>query len=241
MPPKLEWSDTLGRLTRTEPLPEQGTLTWDLVRAAILEGRAEEAIAWLRYIQDGENYVKPGGRAMGTSIQGQLTYVAERWGEPHVEGALRYWRRKLIDAGDEPTYRMSPLERLRFHAETERADYAGGPEGFRVVEEPDRYVIEASTCGGCLPMRRTAEPGPGRTSTGYAWSWGMAGVPYFLAHQCLWWEVMAIEDIGYPVRVHEWSDDPAAPCRIAFYKEPGLIPEHYFTRVGMTRDPARFR
>ena len=240
MPPKLEWSNALGRVTRTEPLSEQGVLTWDLIRTAILEGKPDEAIEWLRYIKDAENYVKPGGRAMGAIIQGQLAYIAERWGEPHVEGALRYWRRQLIDAGDEPTYRMTPLERLQLHTETERADYAGGLEGFRVIEEPDRYVLEANPCGSCLPMRRTIEAGPGRTSRGYPWSWGMAGIPYFLAHHALWWEVMSIEDIGYPVRVHEWSDDPDAPCRIAFYKEPALIPEQFFTRVGAKKDPSRF-
>ena len=85
MSPKLEWSDALGRLTRTEPVEEQGVLTWDLVRTAILEGKADEGLEWLQYIQDSENYAKPGGRPMAASIQRQLGYIAEQYGEEYVE------------------------------------------------------------------------------------------------------------------------------------------------------------
>ena len=243
MAPKLEWSDALGRMTRTEPLPEQGILTWDLVRTAILEGNGADAIAWLRYIQTGENYVTPQGRVMAGSVQNQLSYISRRWGEDHVEGALRYWRRKLIDAGDEPTYAMTPLERLQHHTEMERADYGGGAAGFTIVEESDRYVMTADRCSGCRQVRPNP-PAPlpdGATTKPFSWSWGQTGIPYYTAHLCLWWEVMAIEDIGYPVRIHEIVDDDSQSCRVSFYKSPELIPESHFTRVGARRDPARFR
>lgn len=244
MPPKLEWSAALGRMTRTEPVEEQGILTWDLVRTAILEGKPDEAIAWLRYIQQDENYVKPGGRRASAGVQAQLAYVAERWGEEQVESTLRYWRRKLIDAGNEPTYALSPLERVHHHVEMERADYGGGAEGVAVREEADRYVLTAEPCGSCIGLRHipvTEVPASGTTRRGYNWSWGQAGVPYFTAHQCLWWEVMAIEDIGYPVRIHEWTDDAGQSCHILFYKDPALIPDQYFERVGAKKDPSRFR
>ncbi|MDA0302125.1 MAG: hypothetical protein O2822_06315 [Chloroflexi bacterium] len=242
MPPILEWSEGLGRLTRTEPVEDQGVLTWDLVRRAILDGRPDEAIAWLRYIQDGENYVRPGGRPMSMSIQGQLAYIGRRWGEDHVESALRYWRRKLIVAGGESTYAMTPLQRLQHHVEVERADYAGGQQGLRVHEEADRYVLTAERCAGCLGHRSLAADAAteGVTSRPRVWSWGEAGIPYFTAHLCLWWEVMAIEDIGYPVRIHEVAEDAARGCRVLFYKTPEAIPEACFTRVGATRDPSRF-
>ncbi len=246
MSPKLEWSDALGRLTRTEAVEEQGILTWDLVRTAILEGKADEALDWLQYIQDGENYTKPGGRPVASSTQGQLAYIAERYGEEYVEGALRYWRRKLIDAGGEPSYQMTPLERLQYHAEMERADYSGlDGVGFDVTEEADRYVMSLDPCGGCGKLRRLEADDAGaavaKTSKPYAWSWGRADVPYYCAHNCLWWEIMSIEDIGYPVKVYEWSEDVAQPCRVFFYKDPSLIPEQYFARAGFEKDPAKFK
>ncbi|MBI2165747.1 MAG: hypothetical protein HYU29_05020 [Chloroflexi bacterium] len=248
MPPKLEWSKYLGRKTRTEPVEEQGVLTWDLVREAILQGKTEEALEWLRYIKEGENYVKPSGGEISPArtIWHELSYIVETYGEEHVEKALRWWRRKLIEAGHEPTYDMSPLERLQYHAEMERADYSG-PNGrrFDVTEEADRYVMELNPCGSCGRLRRAEAEAKGlklgKTSKAYPWSWGKANVPYLCAYNCLWWEVMSIEDIGYPVKVYEWSEDPYKPCRVYFYKDPLKVPEQYFTRVGKKRDPSRFK
>lgn len=237
MPPKLEWSTALGRMARTERVEEQGILTWDLVRTAILEGKPEDAIAWLHYLQESEGAVKPAHRPASTGIQSQLAYIAEKYGEEHIEGTLRYWRRKLIDAGNEPTYSLSPLERVQYHTELERADSVT----VTLREESDRYVMSADRCAGCIALRGTSVPTTGATKRPYSWSWGAAGVPYFTAHQCIWWEIMAIEDIGYPVRIHEWTDDPGQPCRILFYKNPALIPDEYFARVGAKKDPARFR
>ena len=138
---------------------------------------------------------------------------------------------------------MSPLERVQHHMEMERADYGGGAEGVTAREESDRYVMTANRCAGCLGLVGApvaGSPTTGVTTRPYDWSWGQAGIPYFTAHQCLWWEVMAIEDIGYPVRIHEWSTDPGRSCRILFYKNPALIPDQYFERVGATKDPTRF-
>lgn len=241
MAPKLEWSEALGRITRTESIAEQGILTWDLVRDAIAGGRPEEAVRWLRYIKDGENHVKP-GRANQSMlyIQALLTYIGGRYGEEHVEAALRWWRRKLLVAGHEPSYDMTPLERVRYHAEMARADYSGlRSEAVDVLEEDDRYVMVLDCCGGCGKMRRAEVEGRGpklgMTSRSHPWSWGRANVPYYCAHHCLWWEVMSTEDLGYPLRIHGWSDDPRKPCPVYFYKDPGRIPESYFARIGKTR------
>ena len=243
--PKLEWSTALGRLTRTEPLSEQGIITWDLVRDAIRQGKSEEAIQWLRYIRDGENYVTPESPGFLYTIEGQLTYIAKHFGEGHLEKVLREWQRKFIDAGADPTYCLSPLERLQYHAELERADYSGPKgKGFEIIEEADRYVMVLDPCGSCGRMRREeAKGGPplGKTRKGYPWSWGKANVPYFCVRDCLWWELMAIEDIGYPVKIYEWSEDPQRPCKVFFYKKPELIPDVYFTRLGMKKDTTQFR
>ena len=245
MAPKLEYSKSLGKMVRTESLDEQGILTWDLVRDAILDSKPDEAIEWLRYIRDSEG-PGPKGPGSGGGAQRQLAYIANKYGEEHVQKAIRWWRKKLMDAGNEPTYCMTPLERAQFHGDMERAAYSG-PEGekFEVKQEKDRYVMTLDPCGACGKARRAEVEGAGaklgKTSKRYKWSWGKANVPYYCAHNCVWWEVMAIEDIGYPVMIYEWSEDPNEPCKVYFYKDPNLIPEKYFTRLGFKKDPKRFK
>ncbi len=103
-------------------------------------------------------------------------------------------------------------------------------------------------CGSGGRMRRTGEidkipprDGPpfnlGRTKKAWPWSWSKAGVPYYCVHCCIWSEIIPTELNGYPTRVTLWNEDPEKPCRWAFYKKPDLIPEEYFTRIGMKRDP----
>lgn len=246
MGPRLEWSEHLGRLSRTEPVSEQGILTWDLVRDAILHDDPEAALEWLRYIKEGENYVKPDQNRVVFTIQQGLTFIAEHYGEEHVERLLRWWRRKLIVAAKEPTYSLTPLERLQYHAEMERADYSG-PDGksFSVWEEEGRYVMELNPCGSCGRMRRDelsgTGPALGKTSRAHPWSWQKASVPYYCTHNCIWWEIMSIEDIGYPAKIYDWSEDPEKACRVFFYKDPLKIPEEYFTRVGLKKDPSKYK
>jgi hypothetical protein len=49
-----------------------------------------------------------------------------------------------------------------------------------------------------------------------------------------------IELRGYPVRITLVGDKPEDPCVHLFYKKPELIPEEYFTRIGMKKDPSKF-
>ena len=242
MPPRLGWSEALGRLTRVEPLEEQGIPTWDVLRNAIGSGNKEEALAWLHYIRDGENSIMPEEVTWARGPQAQLTYIAQHFGEEQVERALRFWREKLKPAW-EPTYEMTVEERLHYQAEWERANFSGGYRGFSVTEEAERYVLTMHPCGSCGKLEELEADGQslGKTSLPYPWSWGRVGISYFVCHQCVWWEVMAIEDIGYPVKIHEHPETPGNPCHLYFYKEPAQIPERYFTRVGKVKEVARIR
>ena len=46
------------------------------------------------------------------------------------------------------------------------------------------------------------------------------------------WEIVPIEQRGYPLRIVEVGNKPEDPCVLLFYKNPESIPEKYFTRVG---------
>jgi hypothetical protein len=107
-------------------------------------------------------------------------------------------------------------------------------------------------CGSGGRMRRIGEvdktpPRTGKvfnlgvTKKAYPWSWGKVGVPYYCIHCCVFHEILPIEWRGYPIKITEYSDDPMAPCYWYFYKDPALIPDHYFTRIGKKKDPSKFK
>jgi hypothetical protein len=81
----------------------------------------------------------------------------------------------------------------------------------------------------------------GKTKKPYTWSWGKKGVFYYCIHCCLWHEILPIEWRGYPIKIAEYSEDPMAPCYFYFYKDPKLIPDYYFTRVGKKKNPLLFK
>jgi hypothetical protein len=44
-----------------------------------------------------------------------------------------------------------------------------------------------------------------------------------------------IERFGFPSKIVDYQDDPKAPCRWYFYKKPELVPEEFYTRLGMKK------
>jgi hypothetical protein len=115
---------------------------------------------------------------------------------------------------------------------------------FSIIEESDRYILVNDPCGSGGRMRRAGKTEPpynfGITKKPYPWSWGRASIPYYCTHCAVWWGIMAIETQGYPVRVHDYPQNPNDACLMIFYKKPELIPERYFTELGMEKDESKF-
>jgi hypothetical protein len=130
-------------------------------------------------------------------------------------------------------------EHLRFHLSGSAREGSAG-----IVEEEDRYRLIFHPCGsgGAMRRRMGAEPPPSEVlSTPSPVSWGLAGqVPYYCAH-CALNELQSIRRVGYPAFVTEFDPDPTAPCGWTVYKDPSLIPERVFERVGRRKDLAAFR
>lgn len=235
---KLEKSEVLGRLTRKDDLSEQGITTWTLIKEAIREKRKNEVIELLSFLRK-ECWID-----QVAFINKSLSYIAENHGEQEVEKALRWWRGVLQKAGD-VIYSMSLEELIQYQCEEMRASLnLGGKDCFSVSEEKERFVISVDPTH-MTRLRRATRNEPAKvldvTQGSHPWSWGRAGVPYYCARCCLWWEIMPIEDRGYPVRVHEYPENPYDPCRIMYYKEPESIPREYFSRVGKEKDLSTFK
>lgn len=241
---RLEYSEVLKRKIRKDPWDEIGVSTYVKINEAIQAGRLEEAM-------DLVDYLKPEGERvhniMGDFIYALINYIAETMGEEEVEKAFRYMGEKFYPPGKDVVPAMSPEEILQYRCESFRAHRSGpgGMGNITVVEEPDRFVMYLDPCGTGGHLRRAGRLDPpynfGKTKKPYPWSWGKANVPYFCVHCCLFSELMPIEWVGYPLRVCEFSENPDDPCVMLFYKEPELIPEKYFERLGKKKDISKFK
>jgi hypothetical protein len=72
-------------------------------------------------------------------------------------------------------------------------------------------------------------------------TWSLKGkVPGYCSH-CAASELESMRRLGYPVFVTEFNPDSKKPCGWTVYKDPDLIPEQYFKRLGFTKDPKTFK
>lgn len=122
-----------------------------------------------------------------------------------------------------------------------------------VVEEPDRWAIRFDPCGsGGRTMREDPDTGTGPrmeapygfgvTQAPHDWSWNKKGICLYCVHCCQLNERMPMRRFGYPTRVVEPPVWPQArggtKCTWYIYKDPALVPEEIYRRVGATK-PAR--
>ncbi len=119
-----------------------------------------------------------------------------------------------------------------------------------VIEETDRWAIRFNPCGsGGRTMRDDPDTGTGPrieapynfgvTTRPYDWSWNKKGVCLYCVHCCQLNERMPIRRFGYPTRVVEppvWPQARAGTkCTWYVYKDPSLVPEDIYRRVGATK------
>ncbi len=248
---KLVKSEVLGRMMRQDPVEELGISTFTKIKEALEAGRQAEALALI-------DYLLPEGKrlhdVMCDWVYGFLNYLAETFGEEEVYRAQRSTAFLLKGTFSAQAAQMTLPEYLAYQSESMRSHRCGPGEigNFKIWEDKDRYVMSFDPCGSGGRIRRGSEldqspprTGPpynlGKTKKAYPWSWGKAGVPYYCTHCCIISEIIPIETQGFPLRVCEYSDNPQDPCIWLFYKDPHLIPEKYYTRVGKVKDPKKFR
>lgn len=142
---------------------------------------------------------------------------------------------------------LSPRGMAAFLAEHLRSHFSGpGREGkVRVIEEADcfRLVVDACGSGGAMRRQWAAKPAAGFAKLPEAapCTWGRAGeVPVYCAH-CAQNELASMKRMGFPVLVTAFDPDASKPCGWTIYKSPELIPEQFFARLGMKKDPSKFR
>jgi hypothetical protein len=235
---RLEYSELLGRHVRKDDWKDLGVPTWTLIKQALNEKKRNQALELLDNL-----FREHGCLDVVDRLNKCLSYIARNHGEEDVAKALRWWRANLQKA-DDVVKALSLEELIQYQTEELRFGFTGpgGRGSFSVDEEKDKFVLSLDPCQ-VGRMRRTKKINPafeiGTTKDPHPWTWGKADVPYYCARCCIWWEIMPIEERGYPVRIHEYPDDPEDPCRIIYYKTPGKIPEGCFTRIGFSKKASK--
>ena len=243
----LTYSSIIKRKVRTDDWnwKELGRSTWTKIKECISKRDLEGALELV-------DYLLPEGKrihdAYGDHISGMLTYIAEKFGEEEVYH-IQWATADLVIGGLlSMIQKVSVPEYVALLAETMRSHRSGPGElgDIKIREEEDRFIMSFDPCGSGGRIRRAAELqsalprteafyNMGVTKKAYPWSWGKAGVPYYCTHCCIMTEIIAIERIGYPIRITEYDDDPNNDCIWLIYKKKELIPEMYFKRIGKSR------
>lgn len=221
---RLEKSEALRRKIRQDDIEDLGIPSLSLVRQAIQAGRFDEALEFLDYAS---SVAPPVQDLIIGLVNTFITHIAS-FGEEEVERAWRQAFGPITTGWVHVT--PSTMELLQRLAEDHRD---GHYSNFKVVEEQDRYVVTLDPCGTGGRLKRKKDIAV--TKQAYPWSWGKSGVPYYCTHCCLGWEIIPIEERGYPICIVQCADKPEEPCYRYFYKKPELIPEKYYKRIGKTK------
>lgn len=228
---RLERSEVLKRKTRKDDLADLVVSNFDVVSQAVKAGKTTgEVLDFLDYARQES---QSNNDSFVVFVDSVLTYLADNLGEEAVYKALkpRYLAR-MTEFLETTRGAVEVVQRL---TESQRRHHAN----ISVAEEADRYVLTYNPCGSGGRLRRTKNVAV--TKKAYPWSWGKAGVPYYCTHCCVNWEMIAVELRGFPARITLVGEKPEDPCIHLIYKKPELIPEEYFNRIGMKKDPAKFK
>lgn len=232
----------LKRKLRGDPPDQLGNPTQEQVVAAIEAGSLQEA-------KDLARYMIPEGKALHDLfcdwIWDLFTQVGREYGDEAVYRLCRASQETWMMRRTWKAFRKLPVEeQVLLTAEIMRSHRCGSKQDgqLKVIEDRERYSIIMDPCGSGGRMRRgdpvdgtPSRLGPpynfGVTRQAYNWSWGQDQVPYYCIH-CAINEILPIEWGGYPLWVTEYNPDHQAPCAWHFYKNPAMIPDIYFTRLG---------
>jgi len=176
---------------------------------------------------------------------GLLTVIGREWGEENLGEVQRQTLEPWVTVRYEALKEMDATQIMQITVEGMRGHFTGpGRTGsVDVTEEADRYVLSFDACGTGGRMRR-GDPEMGSGSRydapyefmtvdgAYDWSWNQEGVCAYCTHCSVVNQVLPIENIGRPMRLTEYPQDPDDPCRWIIYKDGREFPDLAYTAVG---------
>lgn len=189
-------------------------------------------------------------------VYGLVDVGARLLGEERVGEMWDHLMDPVYPSRDRYDVRTTPwadsVEVLVLDAATSLRGHLSGPGRsgeVEIEEHADRFVLRFDPCGsGGRTLRPDAEEGgPPRmeppynfavTTRKHDWAWNTEGVCLYCVHCCQLQERVPIRRLGYPVRVVEppvWPDGGERKCTWTIYKDPSLVPDEAYRRVGLAR------
>lgn len=114
-------------------------------------------------------------------------------------------------------------------------------QNMKIEEDDEKVCIEMDPCGSGQRLLESGAYEPPRNLSmikRHRMSWGLPEFPVYCTHAPVT-EIISIEKIGYPVFVVFPANEMAKKsCRYCIYKDPKLIPEEVYKRVGMEKPKA---
>jgi hypothetical protein len=227
-----------------------GSATLARLRQQIASGEAAAALTSLEQLHAEH---KPVHDAYCDWLWLWMTLLAHDWGEEQMIDLIASSGDRLRTAGLKALPSIPVADQVRHMVAAMRGHRSGPGElgDVRIVEDEEKFTVSFDACGSGGRMRRRGEidglparqDAPfhfGVTQKAHPMSWGKTGVPYYCLHCAAYAEMQSTDLIGYPSRVTLFDPDGGKPCAWSFYKRPEDIPEHFFDRIGKTRDPSRF-
>ena len=118
--------------------------------------------------------------------------------------------------------------------------HLGGRRGLgevELAEHPDRVELRFSPCGSGGRLRAAERFGV--TADRHDWAWNETGVCHYCAHCCVLQQLEPIDRLGYPARVIDPPLRPGDSCTWTVYRDPSLVPEEAYRRVGRKKPEER--
>ena len=114
--------------------------------------------------------------------------------------------------------------------------HLGGPRRrgeVTVTETDERVSMTFEPCGSGGIIR--AQERFGVTEERHDFAWNEVGVCHYCVHCCVLQQLTPIDTLGYPARVIDPPLQAGDPCTWTVYRDPSLVPDEAYERVGRRR------
>lgn len=163
-----------------------------------------------------------------------LDYIHVHYGAEALEEAIRKTFEREEAEPIESFSKMDLREQVQAYVKIIRMHF----QKLEIEEDDEKVSIKMVPCGsGQRLLESGAYDLPRNLSRvkPHRITWDRPNFPIYCTHGPLQ-EIIAIEKLGHPLYVHWFPDEVASEsCRICFYKDPKLIPEEVYKRVGMKK------